>query len=672
MAVSKRRISRIIGWLVVAGIAGVIVLVGLFAYSVGTTAVPKPNEIAVAQSTIVYWADGKTVLGQLGQVNRQSIPLADVPLATQHAVLAAEDRHFYSEGGFSFTGIGRAILNDLQGKPTQGGSTITQQYAKNAFLTQERTYTRKWKELVLAVKLSMSTDKNRILEDYLNTIYFGRGAYGIQVAANSYFGVNANQLTTAQGAMLAAIINAPNGLAPETNKTGLEARWHYVVAGMVKEGWLTPAQAATMRFPAIKAQGSYNQYAGTNGYLLQAVQNALYQLGYTDNDINLRGLHIVSTFNRKMENSIVHAVNTLGPRTNTAGLRIGGAIVRPGTGEVVAIYGGKDYLQNQLNNATMARGLGGSTFKAFGLVAALRKNVSLYSTWNGNSPQTFNGYTLQNEGNTSYGNITLLNATEQSVNTVFVPLGLQVGLNNVYKAALDAGVPASAPGFKPDATTIIGTASVTPVDMANAYSTFAANGRSSTPHFVMSVTTADGKSLYVYKPAPTQTIDPQVVAGVDYALNHVVTNGTGTAALALGRPAAGKTGTTDNNMSAWFVGYTPQYACAIMMVKEKNGLPVTLKGTGGMPWVFGASYPAHIWTLAMQGTMAGLPVRDFPYYAGGGGGPAPTPTATAKPTATPTATPSATATPTATPSGTPTPTATPTTTASPTPAPSAS
>jgi membrane peptidoglycan carboxypeptidase len=672
VAAKKRRIGRIIGWLFVAGIVGTIALVAAFAISVATTTIPKPSEVAVAQATVVYWSDGKTEIGRLGTVNRESIPLYDVPLSVRHAVLAAEDRSFYSHGGFSIPGIGRAILNNLRGKPSQGGSTITQQYAKNAYLTQERTWRRKYKELVLAVKLELSTNKDQILEDYLNTIYFGRGAYGIQAASQAYFGKDAKDLGISQGAMLAAIINAPNGLAPETNLTGLKGRWAYVVAGMTKEGWLKPAQAAALTFPVIKPNADVNQYAGVNGYLLSTVQSQLYKLGYTDADINLRGLRVVSTFNRQAERAIVHAVEAKGPKTGTDGLRIGGAMIRPQTGEVVAIYGGPDYLKNQLNNATQARGLAGSTFKPFGLVAGFRRKISLYSIWNGNSPQTINGYTLRNYSNESWGYITLLKATENSVNTVFVPMGIQAGIGKVYEAALDAGIPATAPGMHPDATLVLGTASPTPAELATAYATFANGGKRNDRTYIDSVSTAQGKSLYVYKPKPVQTIEPAVDNEVTYALQNVITNGTGFAAQALGRPAAGKTGTTDNNMSAWFAGYTPQYACVFMMVKEKNGLPVSLAGTGGMYQVTGGSFPARMWTLAMNDALKGMPIVPFPPYVPSGPRPSatPTPTATATPTVTPSATP--TSTPSPTPSTTPSPTPTATPTATPTPVPSAS
>ena len=223
---------------------GIVVLlivlgVGAFVAAVAFTQVPTPNEVATSEATVVYWSDGTTELGRLGDATRRSVPLGDVPIDVQHAVLAAEDRDFYNHGGFSPVGIGRAVYNNLTGGSTQGGSTITQQYAKNAFLTQERSFSRKAKELILSVKLETSVSKDQILEDYLNTIYFGRGAYGIEAASLAYFNRPVSQLNVAQGAVLASIIKSPGGLAPEENLVGLEARWNYVLDSMVTQGWLS-------------------------------------------------------------------------------------------------------------------------------------------------------------------------------------------------------------------------------------------------------------------------------------------------------------------------------------------------------------------------------------------------------------------------------------------------
>ena len=226
---------RLILGLGVTGIA--LGLLALFA-AVKLITVPPANTLAQAQTAIFYYDDGKTEIGRIGTTNRISVALTQIPVITQHAVLAAEDRQYYQHGGVSYRGIIRALINNLTGSAQQGGSTITQQYAKNAYLTQNRTFTRKLKELVLSIKLESTISKDKILEDYLNTIYFGRGAYGIETAANQYFGLDSNKLNVAQSAVLAAIIQAPNGLAPESNLTGLQSRWNYVLDGMVSQGWL--------------------------------------------------------------------------------------------------------------------------------------------------------------------------------------------------------------------------------------------------------------------------------------------------------------------------------------------------------------------------------------------------------------------------------------------------
>lgn len=270
--------------------------VGAFAFAVSRTTVPSPNEVSTSEASIVYWADGKTELGRLGEATRRSVALADVPIDAQHAVLAAEDRSFYEHGGVSPLGIGRAVLNNLQGGSTQGGSTITQQYAKNAYLTQDRSWSRKAKELLLAFKLETVVSKDQILEDYLNTIFFGRGAYGIEAAAIAYFGTPVVNLDVAQAAVLAAVIKSPNGLAPEENLPALKARWSYVLDSMVEQGWLTPQQRKAAKFPEINKQKAGNRLGGQTGFLLRAVTDQLATLGFDETEIQRGGLRITSTF----------------------------------------------------------------------------------------------------------------------------------------------------------------------------------------------------------------------------------------------------------------------------------------------------------------------------------------------------------------------------------------
>ncbi len=621
-------------WKLTLAIVGTVVVVAIagLGIAVATIEVPKPNDIAVAQTTRIYYDDGKTEIGRIGEANRTSVPIDRISPEMQAAILAAEDRGYYSHGGFDPKGLARATWNNLTGGTTQGASTITQQYAKNAYLTQEQSIARKFKELVLSVKLETRSSKDEILADYLNTIYYGRGAYGIQAASQAYFGKSAAKLDAAESAYLAAIIRAPSFYASKKGQDELRARWDYVVDGMVSTGALTQAQADALVFPTpIPWTGAYNYYKGTNGYLLESAKEAMLEIGYTEDDINLNGYRVTTTINKQAQDSATAAVDQYGPSYNTEGLRIGLASVRPGTGEIVAMYAGKNYLKNQLNDATQATALAGSTFKPFALTAALEDGISLYSTWDGSSPRTIQGYTLQNYGNVSFGTVTLLKATENSINTPYVELGLTVGTDDVKRAAIRAGIPKDTTGLIADPTTVLGTSSPTALDMADAYATFAARGERAEPTMIKQVKTPDKQTDFEFEPETRREFDVDVMDNVNFALQQVVNVGTGTTALGLGRPSAGKTGTTDNNMSAWYVGYTPQLSTAVMMAKsDKNGNMVTLEGTGGMSSVTGGSFPAQIWTAFNRGALEGLPVETFPMPGTwvGSGSVAPSPTAT--------------------------------------------
>ena len=603
-------------WLLLSVLAIGLLAVAVFAVLVARTSVPTPNDLATSEATIVYWADGRTEIGRLGEATRRSVPLADMPIDVQHAVLAAEDRDFYEHGGVSPLGIGRAVMNNLTGGSTQGASTITQQYAKNAFLTQERSWDRKVKEALLAFKLETVVSKDEILENYLNTIYFGRGAYGIEAASIAYFGVPVSDLDVSQGAVLAAIIKSPSGLAPESEPEALEARWEYVLDSMVEQGWLTRQQRRAAEYPKIRKIKAKDRLGGDTGFLLTMVEQQLTELGFDETEIQRGGLRITSTFERKAQKAANAAVRKAGPTSGTEGLRIGLAAVRPGTGEVVAVYGGDDFIDDQINNATRQFAQAGSTFKPFALAAATDQDVPLTSIWNGNSPATVDGYTFSNYGDTSYGPVTLLQATEDSINSAYVELESSVGVKSVADAAVRAGVPADTPGMDLkdlNLTFVLGTASPSGLDMANAYATFAAEGGRVATSVVKEVVGPNGGLLFQLTPRTKSAFDSGTANTVSYALSRVVTNGTGSAALALGRPAAAKTGTTDDNKSAWFVGYTPQLATAVLMAKEDaDGMPVSLSGTGGLSTVTGGSFPAAMWTAFMKAALEGQPVLEFP------------------------------------------------------------
>jgi len=593
---------------------GALLVVGAFAAAVALTPIPEPNDIARAETTIVYWNDGKSEIGRLGESNRISVPLEAVPDTVRNAILAAEDRDYYQHGGFDPSGIVRAAWNDLRGGSRQGGSTITQQYAKNAYLSHEQSISRKLKELVLSVKLEMTESKDKILEDYLNTVYFGHGAYGIDAASRAYFKVAPAKLEPGQAAALAALVQAPSALDPDRgDQTRLRERWNYVLDGMVSAGWLTPDERARAKFPKFtKYRPTKTSMAGPNGYLLDAVQREMLDRGYTQSDLDLGGFRVVTTFDKDMQQDAVEAIDSAAPYNRDRFLRLGLASVRPGTGEVVALYGGSDYLENQYSDADQASAMAGSTFKPFALAAALEQGIELDSTWDGSSPRNIRGYRVPNQGGQSYGTITLQRATEMSVNTVYVDVAGTIGFDEVRQAAIKAGVPEQTPGLVADPTTVLGTSSPRAIDMADAYATFAARGIAAKPTMIREIRRNQGSVEYRLEPQTTRAFSENVADEVNYALQKVVSQGTGFAAQGLGRPAAGKTGTTDSNKSAWFVGYTPELSTAVMMARsDADGNSVSLSGTGGMSSVTGGSYPARIWTAFMSRALSGTPVTDF-------------------------------------------------------------
>jgi membrane peptidoglycan carboxypeptidase len=607
-------------WLLLA-VLGVAALVATFAVLYSVIKVPRPNDQALAQATIVYYADGHNVLARVG-ANRTSIPFAQMPVSFRDAVMSAEDRQFYQHGGFSVSGMVRSAWNDLRGGALAGGSTITQQLVKNYYLNQNRTISRKVDEFFVSIKIEQQLTKDQIFADYANTIYFGRGTYGVQAAAEAYFGVSAADLTPAQSAVLGAIIRSPGGYAPETNLAGLQARWRSVLDGEVTEGWMTQSQRDAMVFPSIRKRSTSSWASGPAGYLVSYVQAELAAKGFSEDDILRSGLRITTTFDRTAEASAIAAVNQYRPKTSAAGVRIGLASVGPATGGIVAMYGGAAYGQPQyVNDASQSHVQAGSTFKAFTLAAALENGFTLDSRWNGNSPREFinsygaSPYRVNNEDDHSYGRISLLTATEQSVNSVFVDVENQpeVTPTKVVDAARRAGIPASVP-IAANLTATLGTASPTAVQMAGAYATFASGGLHAQPTAIAKVTSASGQVLFALKPTLDRVFSQSVVSEVDYALQHVVTDGTGYRAALLGRPVAGKTGTTDSNQSAWFVGYTPQLSTAVNLFRPSpdGRTNLSLSGAGGLSRVAGGSFPTQIWTGYMQGALQGKPTLSFP------------------------------------------------------------
>jgi membrane peptidoglycan carboxypeptidase len=603
----KRRILRRL--LIVFG-GGILVAIGLFAIAWAMTPIPDSTQKdATAQGSVIYYRDGKTVLAKQG-IDRKVVPLAKVPQHVRDAVIAAENRSFYEDGGVSMKGTARALWSTVSGQQLQGGSTITQQLVRNYYsgLSQERSVTRKFKEILISIKVDQSKSKDWVLEQYLNTIYFGRGANGIQAAAQAYFGKNVDKLTVSEGAYLAAVIQQPSRFADPkgADLDAAKTRWQAVIDAMRQTGTLTTTNET---FPTLKAPKKPFELKGQAQYMLDQVTAELNRRGYTDETINSGGLRVVTTFDKKLMQAAEDAVKNTLPESTPKKVRTGLAAVDPATGEVVAFYGGNPQ-RSDYDNAFSAKVMAGSTFKPYTLAAALDNGFDLSTRVNGNSPIRVASADkpIPNDSDRSYGQINLVRATQNSVNTAFVDLGQKVGLDKVAATAEKAGIPAAQLQQQQTAASFpLGVSSVSAVQNASGFSTFANGGVHMEAHVVKSITPAGGKKDVV-KPVSTQVIGKQAAADTTYAMQQVVKYGTGTAARLYDRPVAGKTGTTDKSKSVWFNGFTPQLAAAVDMFRDDNK-QVEIPGYGVQ---FGGQLPAQIWRAFMTEAMADKPVVDFP------------------------------------------------------------
>ena len=596
----------------------------LFGFAYFTVSIPDPNAYVNSQATIIQYADG-TEIGRIGSENRTVVTLAEIPVQVRNAVMAAEDRNFYSNRAVSPIGIARAVWNNLRGGSLQGGSTITQQYAKTAFLTPERSIQRKIKELVIAIKLENQFTKDEILENYLNTIYFGRGSYGVQTASQVYFGTTVDKLTTAQSAVLASILRSPGLYDPgfkKENLPRLEKRFIYVIDGMVDAGWLEKEKAEKLKFPIINPRITSGALAGPKGYVISWVERELNQLGFTDEQLMIGGYIIKTTLVKDAQEAAVAAVNKEAPTKAPENLHIGLVAIKPGTGEILAMYGGQDYLKYQFNAATQGITSGGSSFKVFTLVAALEEGIPLSSVWNGDSPKVYDDgigrpYQVNNYGGESWGNMSLLTATEKSVNTIYVPLGMKAGLEKVVDVARRAGIP-DAIEMVASPSVSLGAASPHVIDLANAYATFAAQGVYAKPFIINEVQGPNKGILYQGRIQAQEVFRKDVIADLTYALSKVTTSGTAAVVGSrVDRPTAGKTGTSNDNASAWFNGYTPEVAASVAFYRDDA--TQSLNGIGGLTSVTGGSFPARIWAEFVKGYLKKSPVQEFPApaYIGG-------------------------------------------------------
>ena len=613
----------------------VLLLVGGFFLGYSLVQIPPANALATKQANVYLYADG-SVIARDGEVNRENVTLPQISKDAQHAILAAEDRDFYTESAIDPKAMVRAAWNTALGKGKQSGSTITQQYVKNYYLRQEQTVTRKAKEFFISIKLDREVSKDHILEGYLNTSYFGRNAYGIQAAAQAYYGKDAKDLDPARAAYLAALVNAPSQydvVAHPENRKAAESRWNYVLDGMVTKGWLDESKRAGMKFPVPKESTLSTGMSGQRGYIVRIVKDYLVQNKIVDErQLDAGGYRITTTLQKGRQDAFVKAVDDklmskLDKKNNKVDtyVRAGGASVDPKTGKVVAMYNGVDYVKQYTPNATRRDFQVGSTFKPFVFTSAVENHSetqdgrvitpnTIYDGTNKRPVQGWTGdpYAPENEDQHSYGDITVTKATDSSVNSVYAQMAADVGPAKVKQTAIDLGVPETTPDLADGPAIALGTATASVLDMAEAYATLANHGRHGTYTMVEKVT-KEGTPIDLPERRTRQAVSREAADTTTSMLQSVVQNGTASAAQAAGRPVAGKTGTAEEDTAAWFAGYTPDLATVVSVMGQD---PVTaahksLYGAMGLDRVNGGGAPAEIWTQFTEDALEGKPAKEF-------------------------------------------------------------
>lgn len=605
----------IIFWALILIFVPILIGAAIFAYMYATTDIPAPDKVAMADKTKVYYADGKTELGSFAEQNREIINCSVLPKYVGQAIVASENRSFYQDGGIDFKGIGRALIHNVTKRGRWGGSTITQQYAERYYLGETKTYLGKLHEAILALKIAQTQDKDTVLCNYMNTIYLGRGAYGIQAAAKAYFGVEAKDLTLSQAALLAGIIPAPSSWDPAIGPKEASIRFKRVLKIMKKDGYITASQAAKAKIPKTITQTTQNMYAGPQGYLLHMVRDELTGNGaFSQEDLDSGGYRIITTIDKSKQDLMFNVASPSqgGRGIVPQGLQIGGISVNAKDGSIISVYAGDDYLTKQLNNATQALYEPGSTMKPFALIGAIQAGTSLDTMFNGNSPRKFDGIEkpVGNFANASYGMINLYKATADSVNTVYMDLQSKLGAKKVAHTAVTAGLsPKRVNGKNP--FTVLGNDSVHVSEIARAYATFANQGRRPDLHIVASVKNPDGKEFYRAPTVGKQVFSPTDAALATKAMVGVVQHGTATEARSIGRPVAGKSGTANDETAGSFVGFTPNIVTAFAIWNpDANGSPQVIKPFHG--YLGGSDYPVHLFTRYMRQAVAGTPVAKFP------------------------------------------------------------
>lgn len=594
-----------------------------------------PIDSELQEPSSVYADNGSLLYKFTGADQRTPVDLDQVSKTMVTAVLDTEDHGFYQHGGLDVESIVRAFVDDAQGDSLQGGSTIPQQLVKQLYLTSERTLNRKIREAVLADRLEQQYSKDDILQAYLNTIYLGHSAYGVQAAAKEYFGESAAQLTLPQAALLAGMISDPNGYDPITHPTAARERRSEVLSRMVVYGDITVAQENAADNTPLPTLADLPQNPPldpiTNYYVLQ-VRNFLLDdsdaLGTTYQEryqaLFDGGLSIYTNLDPTMQAAAEAAVADDTP-ANNGGFIEGLVSIDPATGAVRALVGGPGTNQNQFDVMTQGARQPGSGFKLFTLLAALQQGYSVYDTVDSQGPcyikfpgnDSLVTSPIKNDAGPGGGVISLVTATAQSVNCAYIRLAHEVGLPNVLAMAYKLGispteVPASIYDYIP--SVVIGSAAVAPIEMAGAYAAVADGGVFHTPSFINTIEDRSGTVIYNGLDPGTRVVSTQIAAEADVALRAVVTSGTGTAAALYNRPVAGKTGTTSNNVDAWFNGFTPQIETTVWMGNfSSDTVPIYICDPDSCPgYVYGANYPAETWHDFDNAVLADQPVQEFP------------------------------------------------------------
>ena len=652
----KRSLGARIGRGILFTFLGLIIAgLGTFLVAYAALTVPQADQVALAQTTTVYYADGTTEMGRMSQVNRKIIDASTLPDYVAHAVVASEDRTFYTNSGVDLKGIGRALVNNIRGGARQGASTLTQQYVERYYVGETTGYVGKAKEAILALKINREQSKDQIIGNYLNTIYFGRGAYGIEAASQAYFGHEAKDLTLSEAAMIAGIIPAPSAWDPAVDEEKARSRWTRVINLMVEDGWISQADANAAEFPKTIDPDTLGgpTMEGPTGYLMEQIRTELAQEGgFTADQLATGGYRIISTIDKEKQDQAVEAAEYMYTVRgwNEDSMHVALTSLDPATGEIVAEYGGKDYLKRQQNGATQDIMAAGSTFKPFALIAHAEQGGSIYDTYDGSSPKTFSGLArpVSNDSGVSWGRQNLVNATKNSINTVFVGLNQEVGSATTKQVAVELGIPEDTNGLDDSLLNVLGFAAPHNIDLAHAYSTIASGGQRTTPHIVREVQNSDGSKVFQTTVNPKQVFDTKTMSTVLPALQAVTASGgTAEAAAVLKQDSGGKTGTSEEQKTAQFVGFTPSLVTAVSMYQlDENGSPVSLTNIGGLGQFHGGDWPVTVWVRYMKAVSANDTKLHFDWYKRQTATPVnPAPVATTTPTPTeetPTPTPEAT------------------------------